>query len=154
MLNLDEADDRADDVINTMIATAIGMAVVPVVMTPAFIAGMGVGVVAIGRCYGVQLTRDEAHKLVKEFFAAAGFSTMAVLATGKLLAAVMAATGIGYAGGVVLDAGASAAIAYAVGGTAKSYFKGERNKKVLGRQMRERLRHADEARPRADEEVI
>lgn len=141
-LNPQEQDAKADAVIASMVAAGVGGAVIPVVLTLPYIAALCAGVVAIGRCYGTELTKDEAWKLVRQLILAAGFTTMAVLTSSKLIAAILASTGVGYLGGVAMDAVSSAAIAYAVGGAAKSYFKGERNNQILGRQVRDRLRHA------------
>lgn len=127
-----DADRKADAVITTMIATAAGTAAAPVVAWPVFVTAMGVGVVGIGACYGVTLDRNEAWKLIKQFFAAAGFTYMATLVGSKLLTVFLAATGIGYGGAVAIDVVTSTAIAYAVGQAAKAYFQGERRNAELG----------------------
>jgi uncharacterized protein (DUF697 family) len=137
---MSEADDKADRVIAGMIAGAVGAAAAPVVAWPIFVTGMGVGVVGIGACYGVSLSKDEAWKLIKQFFTAAGFSYMATLVGGKLLTIFLAATGVGYGGAVALDVVTSSAIAYAVGQSAKAYFKGERRNAELGEIFRAAVR--------------
>ena len=54
----------------------------------------------------------------------------------------MATTGVGYAGSVVLDASVSAALAYAIGESSKSYFKGTRDKKELGKILKNKFTSA------------
>ena len=52
-------DQDADVAIKTMMAAVVGTAVVPAHVNWALTASaMGAGAVAIGKCYGVQLTKD------------------------------------------------------------------------------------------------
>ena len=139
-----ECDKNADIAIKTMIAACVGGAIVPAHINWAVVAAaMGTGVVAIGLCYDVKLNKDEAWKLVKQFFLAAGTVFLMINAGSKILSIVLASTGIGYAGAVALDAGVSAAQAYAVGACAKEYFrrdflgKAKPSKQELGRIFRE-----------------
>ena len=61
-------DQDADVAIKTMMAAVVGTAVVPAHVNWALTASaMGAGAVAIGKCYGVQLTKDEGWKFVKQF---------------------------------------------------------------------------------------
>ncbi len=120
-----------------MVAAVIGTALIPAHVNWALTASaMGAGVVSIGSTYGVTLDRDEAWKLVKEFFKAAGFWFLGMQISSKILAALIESTGLGYGGGVALDAAVSAGLAYAIGSCAKAYFKGERNKEELGKKFR------------------
>ena len=136
--NIREADGHADTIISAMIVTVIGAAVIPAHVNWAITASaMGVGVVGIGLCYGVQLTQDEAWMLTKQFIKAAGFWFTAMAVGTKLMSALLETTGIGYAPAVVLDAAFSVAIANAVGETAKTYFKGTRDQKELGKTFRQ-----------------
>ena len=50
---------------------------------------MGAGVVGIGLCYGVQLTKDEAWMLTKQFITAAGFWFTAMTVGTKLMSALL-----------------------------------------------------------------
>ena len=60
-------DQDADVAIKTMMAAVVGTAVVPAHVNWALTASaMGAGAVAIGKCYGVQLTKDEGWKFVKQ----------------------------------------------------------------------------------------
>lgn len=53
-------DQDADVAIKTMMAAVVGTAIVPAHVNWALTASaMGVGAVAIGKCYGVELTKDE-----------------------------------------------------------------------------------------------
>jgi len=133
-----KADVQADVAIGTMVATVVGTALVPAYVNWALTAtAMGTGVIAIGLCYDVKLTKDEAWKLVKQFIFAAGSWFLAMNIGAKILAALIESTGLGYGVAVALDAAVSAATAYAIGKTAKAYFKGERNQKELGKLFRE-----------------
>jgi uncharacterized protein (DUF697 family) len=86
---------------------------------------MGAGVVAIGLCYDIKLTKDEGWKLVKQFIISAGFWFLSMNVGSKILSALMQSTGLGYGAGVALDAASSAAFAWAIGATAKEYFQRE-----------------------------
>ncbi len=134
-------DEQADQVINTMIAGMVGTAVVPVLVSlPIVMTAMGSGVVAIGRCYGTELNRDEAWHLIKQFIHAAGFCFIGCAVGSRVLSMILTATGAGYFAAVTMDAAISASLAYAIGACAKAYFKGERNKKVLGNTMRNKFK--------------
>lgn len=128
------ADEKADIAINAMVSAAVVFAAAPgPVNWAAFSTALGGGVVAIGLCYGVTITRSEGWKLVKQFVLGAGFTFVALNVGSKLFAVLLSLTGFGYVVGVALDAAISSAIAYAVGESARAYFKGEHNKKELGR---------------------
>ncbi|HZP82810.1 MAG TPA: DUF697 domain-containing protein [Chthonomonadaceae bacterium] len=135
-----QADAQADKVIATMVKGMVGAAVIPAHVNWALVAtAMGAGVIRIGNCYGIKLTKDEAWELIVQFFRAAGLTFCALNVGSKVLAALMSSTLIGHASAVALDATISASLAYAVGGCAKSYFKGVRDSRELGRMMRERF---------------
>lgn len=147
MKKLSECDADADLAIATMIS-AIGLAALsPAALDWALVSGaMGVGCVAIGRAYGVQLTKDEAWKLIKQFFLSTGSMFLAINVGSKLLASILKATGFGYGVGVVLDVAFSIASAYAVGACAKEYFRNDYQgkkkltKEELGRIFREEFK--------------
>ena len=131
-------DERADQAIKAMVTAVVGTAVIPAYVNWALTASaLGAGVVAIGLCYGVQLTKDEAWKLVKQFFMAAGTWFIAMNFGSKFIAMILTSTGIGYGPAVALDATISATAAYAVGASAKEYFKGERDKGKIGKVFRD-----------------
>lgn len=66
-------DQDADVAIKTMMAAVVGTAVIPAHVNWALTASaMGAGAVAIGKCYGMQLTKDEGWKFVKQFVLSAG----------------------------------------------------------------------------------
>lgn len=135
-----EADNKADKVIKLMIKGMLGAAIIPAQVNWVFIAtAMGTGVVSIGLCYGVELTKDEAWKLIKQFISAAGLTFIGLNVGSKILSMILATTGFGYFAAVALDAAISVALGYAVGESAKAYFKGERNNKELGKIFRERF---------------
>lgn len=119
-------DNDADVAIKTMMGTVVATAAVPAHVNWALTASaMGAGAVAIGKCYDVQLTKDEGWKLVKQFVLSAGMWFLSMNVGSKMLSALMQSTGIGYAVGMALDAASSAAFAWAIGSTAKAYFRNE-----------------------------
>jgi uncharacterized protein (DUF697 family) len=135
---MSSADEKADLVIATMVTAATGGAIAPVVISfPVLAAALGTGVMGIGLCYGVTITRDEAWKLIVSFIRAAGLTFAGGYVGWQLISLILASTGIGYAGAVAMEATACAAIAYAVGQTGKAYFKGERSKEALRKAMRD-----------------
>lgn len=124
-------DNDADVAIKTMMAAVVGTAMVPAHVNWALTASaMGAGAVAIGKCYGVQLTKDEGWKFVKQFVLSAGLWFLSMNVGSKILSVLIESTGIGYGVGVALDAATSAAFAWAIGSTAKEYFRNE----YLGKQ--------------------
>ena len=119
-------NEKADKAIKAMMTAVVGTALVPAHVNWALTASaMGAGVVAIGLCYDVKLTKDEGWKLVKQFILSAGFWFLSMNVGSKILSALMQTTGIGYGAGVALDAATSAAFAWAIGATAKEYFQRE-----------------------------
>lgn len=119
-------DQDADVAIKTMMAAVVGTAIVPAHVNWALTASaMGVGAVAIGKCYGVELTKDEGQKFVKQFVLSAGMWFLSMNVGSKILSMIMESTGIGYGVGMAIDAATSAAFAWAIGSTAKAYFRNE-----------------------------
>ena len=113
-------DQDADVAIKTMMAAVFGTAVVPAHVNWALTASaMGAGAVAIGKCYGVQLTKDEGWKFVKQFVLSAGMWFLSMNVGSKILSMLMESTGFGYVVGAALDAATSAAFAWAIGSTAR-----------------------------------
>ncbi len=133
-------DEQADNVINKMIGAMASTALMQGISLPLVMGAMGTGVVAIGRCYGTELNRDEAWQLIKQFFHAAGLCYVGWILGGRILTMIIAATGAGYIAAVTIDATASASLGYAIGAASKAYFKGERNKKALGAAMRKKFK--------------
>jgi len=145
MNNFDEQDKAADDAINIMVTAAVGGAIIPAhVNWVVACSAMGIGVVSIGRTYGVQLNKDEAWKLIVQFIRSAGLTWAGLVLGSKIISIILASTGLGYIGAVALDAAVSGAVAYAVGSCAKAYFKGERNKEKLGSLFRTSFESAKE----------
>ena len=111
--------------------TALSSAVVGTAIVPAHVnwaltaSAMGAGAVAIGKCYGVELTKDEGWKFVKQFVLSAGMWFLSMNVGSKILSMIMESTGIGYGVGMAIDAATSAAFAWAIGSTAKAYFRNE-----------------------------
>jgi uncharacterized protein (DUF697 family) len=134
-------DEKADAIIATMVTGAVALAIIPAHVNWALFASLlGGGVVAIGTVYGVSLSKDEAWKLVRMFFSAAGWTFLGLAVGGKILAAILTSTGIGHIGAVALDSAISAALAYSVGSAGKAYFKGEHDRARLGQIFRDSFR--------------
>lgn len=118
------ADEKADTCIATMVGGIVAGALVPAHVNWAVTASaMGAGCVAIGNCYGFTLDKGEGWALCREFFKGAGFLFLGFTVGSKIFAAIMETTGLGYGAGVALDGVTSAAIAYAIGGASKDYFR-------------------------------
>ena len=101
---LARCDENADLAIKVMIGSIVTGAVIPAAINWTVVAAaMGTGCVAIGKCYGFNLTRKDGWKLVKQFILGAGFMFLALNIGSKVIATIAQATGIGYAAGVVLD---------------------------------------------------
>jgi uncharacterized protein (DUF697 family) len=130
------ADEKADTIIKGMVTTGVATGVIPLPLGIPFMAAVATGVVAIGSCYGVEITRDEAWKLIREFFKAAGFTFAATQIGWQFISGLMYATGLGSPLAVVLDTTQCIAISYAIGAAAKHYFSGQRNQRELGAIMR------------------
>jgi hypothetical protein len=131
------ADRKANKIILGMILQMAAAAVIPVAVNWGLLAALlGIGVVRIGRTYGVPLNRKEGWKLVVQFFRAAGIFFVSAYVSSKVVVALIQSTGIGYLGGVTLDVVVSVALAVAIGATAKAYFQGERRESELGKIMR------------------
>ena len=119
-------DQNADAAIKTMMGAVVGTAIVPAHVNWALTASaMGAGAIAIGKCYDVQLTNEEGWKFVKQFVLSAGMWFLSMNVGSKILSMLMESTGIGYGIGIALDAATSAAFAWAIGSTAKAYFRNE-----------------------------
>lgn len=116
-------DKKADVAITTMTLAGVGIGFAPVIIDiAAFMAAMGTGVVAIGKCYYQELTKDDAGELIKKFFMAAG-TTLAMVSVGqKLVTSVLKSNAVTYVPAMVADAVICGATAFAVGTTSKNYF--------------------------------
>jgi uncharacterized protein (DUF697 family) len=148
-MQLETAEQKADAIIKGLMSAAVATAVIPLPLGVPFMAVVAGGVVAIGTCYGVELTKDEAWRLIKEFFKAAGVTFMGLNVGWLFISAILNFTGAGYPVSVALDATQGSAIAYAVGSSAKFYFSGQRSRKELGEMMRESFKEAKRSTPAA-----
>jgi uncharacterized protein (DUF697 family) len=119
-----ELDEKADNAITAMVSAVIGTALVPAHVNWALTgSAMGAGVIAIAACYKQHLSKDEAWKLVKDFFLAAGAWFVAMELGTKIFSAILSTTGIGHVAAVGLDGAISGVAAYAIGRVAKEYFR-------------------------------
>lgn len=130
-------DEKANVIIASMMLGTAAIAVIPPVVDIAvFAAAVGGSVVAIGSCYGYSLSKDEGTKLVLSFITYGGIAFVG----GKFISGILKATGLGYAAGGVIDAALYSAMSYAIGATAKAYFKGERDPKKLKEILKKNLK--------------
>lgn len=139
---VDKADEKADAIIKGLTATGIAAGAVPAPMLVPFMAAVASGVVAIGACYGVQLTKDEAWKLIREFFKAAGFVYVSAVVGGHFITWILTVTGLGLPVAMALDAATAAVVAYAVCTAAKHYFKGQTSRREIRDVMRQAMAEA------------
>lgn len=136
---MSSAEEKSDKIIKGMMATAVTMAVIPAPLGVPFLAVVATGVVGIGTCYGVELNKEDAWKLIREFFRAAGVTFMALNVGGLLVSSLVTVTGAGYPVAAALDAAQGTAIAYAVGHAAKYYFSQQENRREMTSAMRREL---------------
>ena len=119
---LKEMDKKADIAVATMTAGGVATGLVPIVVDiPAFATALGVGVVALGKCYMYEITKEEAADLIRQFFKAASFSlAMAFVGTKITLSAfkITPFAPVVY----ISDAVICGSIAFAVGQTAKNFL--------------------------------
>lgn len=140
-------NEKADKAIRVMMSGVAVAALVPAHVNWTLMASaMGTGVVAIGYCYGIKLTKDEGWKLIKQFVLSAGFWFLSVNVGSKMLTAFMETTGLGYGVGVTIDVAISTAFAWAIGAASKEYFqreylgKSKLSKEELGEIFRDAFR--------------
>jgi hypothetical protein len=118
-------DEKANRIIKGMVAAGVTAGSVPVPALVPFMGAVAGGVVAIGACYGVELSKRDAWKLIREFFKAAGFVYMSALVGSHFMVWLLTPTGLGTPLAVAIDAATCAAVAYAAGTAAQHYFKGQ-----------------------------
>src|SRR5260221_290352 len=136
------ADQRADRIIQEMAAECALAAWVPELSSFIQSGVVVVGVIRIARLYGVSLTRSEAGEFLKEALLAGGAYTAASVVGWKALITAVQWTGVGYFGTAAFDSAFTAAVAWALGTTAKAYFGHELGKGDLKRVVRSSFRQA------------
>lgn len=129
---LQTMDRRADIAIKTMTTASIGVGFAPVFIDiTALMAGIGVGVVAIGKCYAFELTKEEAGELVIQFFKTAGLIYTMIAAGQKLAASFLKSNPLTYLPTMISDAAMCGAVAFAIGNTSKHYFRHRAEGKIV-----------------------
>ena len=114
------SDLKANAIITSMSAgTAAIAAMPPVVDMAAFAAAIGGSVVGIAACYDVSITKGDAVKLIVDFIKYGGIA----FTGGKIISGVLKYTGLGYAAGGLIDAALYTTMAYAIGETARVYYR-------------------------------
>jgi hypothetical protein len=144
-------DEKADKIIMGLTATGAAAGALPVPLLIPFMGTVAGGVVAIGACYGVGLSRDEAWKLIREFFKAAGFVWTSAFIGTQLIAWIVTTTGVGVPVAMALETAEATLIAYAVGTAAKHYFKGQKSRDEIRTVMRSAM---SEARTKFSSKVV
>lgn len=123
-----ESDEKANTIINGMALGTVWIAAMPpVVDVTVYAAAVGASVILIADCYGIKVSKEEASNLVMEFLKYAGWA----FAGGKLISGFLKATGLAYAWGGAIDAALYGTMSFAIGKTAQTYFKGERDPEKL-----------------------
>jgi uncharacterized protein (DUF697 family) len=137
----ESADSRADRIIVEMMISVAAASTLTTAGGSWLQTGIvAVGIVRIARVYGVSLTRQEAGKFAVEALTMYGFYGIVGVLGGKALATAIEVTGVGLVGGMALDAGLTAAVAFALGQVAKAYFGRQVSKGDFKRIMRSSLR--------------
>ena len=112
-------DKKANKAVMAMTGAGVGVGFAPVMVDVAVLmAAMGGGVVSIGTCYDMRLTKEDAAELIKEFFKAAGMTFSMVFAGQKITASILKSSDV-----MIADAAMCGTIAFAVGETSKKYFR-------------------------------
>ena len=142
--SLKQCDKDADAAIDVMMYGIGALSLLPVALNWTLAAtAMGAGTVAIGRAYGMTLEKEDGAKLVMQFIKSAGLMFLCLHVGAKIGAAIIQFTGVGYLHGVALDAVMSGTFAWAIGKTAKSYFRAEyKGEKLTNRELGEIFRQA------------
>ena len=119
-----EGDKHADKIIKVLSAEVLIASTAPVVVSwAALVPSISAAIISIGQAYGVKWTRDEAWHFIRQCFLGGGFWCAAVLFGYKFCVALLQTTGIGYLAAYGLDASLNTAAAYAIGHSAKLYFR-------------------------------
>ncbi len=117
-------DKKANKAVMAMTGAGVGVGFAPVMVDVAVLmAAMGGGVVSIGTCYDMRLTKEDAAELIKEFFKAAGMTFSMVFAGQKITASFLKSNPVTYVPTMIADAAMCGTIAFAVGETSKKYFR-------------------------------
>ena len=131
--------ENADIAVMTMTTTGIGIGFVPVLIdVTALTAAMGVGVVAIAKCYGYKLSEEDAGELILNFLKAAGTTGICIAAGQKIIMSLLKSNPISYIPVMIADAVLCGSTAYAIGSTSEQYFrKRAEGKKATQEEIRE-----------------
>jgi uncharacterized protein (DUF697 family) len=113
-------DENADAIIAAMTAGTTAIAIMPpLVDLAAFAAAIAGSVVAIAGCYDISITKGDAVELI---MVCIGFGGTAFTG-GKLISGFLKFTGLGYAFGGFIDAALYSTMSFAIGVTAKRYYR-------------------------------
>lgn len=117
-------DSKAEKhVRNLTIAVGAASAAPVLVNWTAVVPLIAVCICNIGKIYGFEVTKTGAVHFIKLCLSGAGMIFMATNLAFKFAAAFLQSTGVGYGWGLALDASITTAAAYAIGASAKLYFR-------------------------------
>jgi uncharacterized protein (DUF697 family) len=139
-----DKDDKANTAIWTAVALSAGLGGVPFgINIWGFMGVNAVLMMVLGSIYGHHLTKEGAAHLIRQIFLSVGATFFMMLVGLKFGAEVLKVNGIFTFGtatvaGMALDAGLAGAITFALGYTAKEYFK--KNKQMSKEEMRSRFK--------------
>ena len=121
---IEKMKENAEIAVASMTTAGVSMGFVPVFIdVAALMAAMGVGVIAIAKCYGFALNKEDAGDLIKQFVKAAGFTSMGVVVGQKIFNSILKSNPVSYIPVMISDAIVCGAISYSVGSTADKYFR-------------------------------
>ena len=143
---IEKMKENAEIAITSMTTAGISMGFIPVFIDiAALMAAMGVGVIAIAKCYGYTLNKEDAGDLIKQFVQAAGFTSMGVVVGQKIFNSLLKSNPVSYIPVMISDAIICGATAYSVGSTADKYFRRRvEGKKVSKEEIRQWMKEGKE----------
>lgn len=121
---IEAMNGAADSAILAMTIAGVGIGFAPVMLDIAiFMTEAGIGVVTIGKCYNMKLSKEDAGDLIKQFFKAAGLAYSMVFTCEKLGTSALKSNPVSYIPAMIADAVMCGSISYAIGSTSKRYFR-------------------------------
>lgn len=121
---MEAMNDAADKAILTMTLAGVGIGFAPVMLDIAmFMTEAGIGVVAVGKCYNMKLSKEDAGDLIRQFLRAAGLAYSMVFTCEKLGSSALKSNPVSYIPAMIADAVMCGSISFAIGSTSKRYFK-------------------------------
>jgi uncharacterized protein (DUF697 family) len=139
-----DREQKANAAIWATVALSAGMGVVPFgINIWGFMGVNAVLIMILGSIYGHHMTKEGAGHLIKQIFLSVGATYIMMLLGLKFGLEVLKVNGIVTfgtltAGGMALDAGLAGVISFALGYTAKEYFK--KNRQMSKEEMKRKFK--------------